>query len=506
MDKGICISIADSTVAGFIEKLRQASKFADLIELRFDSLSKSEFNCEDPALSNAVLREIFELHSKIPWITTFRPKEQGGFREISRVERTNFWNGGFETEIADVEEDIVEDTWYWLWGGRICSFHDFSRVPENLEAIFERLAATGAETVKIAATVEDPTEAIALWNLFEAGERAGKQVIPIAMGEAGKWTRILGLAYGAPITYASVENGGETAPGQILANDLRDVFRVNELDRETAIFGVVAGDTSYSLSPYMHNAAFKHARMNAVFVPFQVHDLGGFLHRMVRPEKREINLRILGLSVTNPHKETIIQYLDELDETAAKIGAVNTIKIDGTGLRGYNTDAPGFIKPLTEAFGDLRDAHVTVVGAGGAARACVYALKNEGADVTLLVRDPIKAARLAEEFGVRIQQLATDNRHVMTDILVNASPLGTRGKYENGAIASSDELAGVKLVYDLVYNPSETRLLREARSAGVATIGGLDMLIAQGAKQFEIWTGREAPLGVMRSAVQERLK
>jgi 3-dehydroquinate dehydratase/shikimate dehydrogenase len=325
------------------------------------------------------------------------------------------------------------------------------------------------------------------------------------MGEAGKWTRILGLAHGAPMTYASLDRGGETAPGQISARDLRDVFRVKELNKQTDVYGVIAGDTSYSLSPYMHNAAFKHTGINSVFIPIQVADLDSFMRRMVKPATREVELNFKGFSVTNPHKQAIMKHLDSIDETAQKIGAVNTVKIEDGRLHGYNTDAPGFIDPLKRVFGDLTDSRVTVVGAGGAARACVYALKQEGADVTVLARDAAQASALAEEFGAKSAGLATD-RGLHTDILVNATPLGTRGGRESEAVATSDELDGVKLVYDLVYNPEETELLRRAKIAGVRTLGGMDMLVTQGAQQFLIWTSINPPINEMKAAFNRRLK
>jgi shikimate dehydrogenase len=256
----------------------------------------------------------------------------------------------------------------------------------------------------------------------------------------------------------------------------------------------------------MHNAAFKHAGLNSVFIPLQVADLEVFFRRMVKNETREIDLNFAGFSVTNPHKQSIIKFLDNIDPTAKAIGAVNTVKIENGQLHGYNTDAPGFIGPLKEAFGDLKGARAVVVGSGGAARACVYALKEEGAEVTLLVRDPKKASAFGEEFGITIEQLTTDHRPLNADIVVNATPLGTRGHRENETMAAEAELLGVKLVYDLVYNPSETHLLRDAKAAGAKTIGGLDMLVAQGVRQFEIWTGREAPVDKMRNAIADRLK
>ena len=502
-DGNVCISVHAATVDEFVRRVEAARGKSDLIELRFDYLDVDELGAEDDKKLAASLHKIFGSVSTDKCITTFRPIESGGHREISPTERDNFWNAGFETEFADLEEDMVELSWYWLWWSRICSFHDFGGVPEDLYSIFERLKATGVPIVKIAASINDVIEAIPIWRLLEDSK---VRVIPIAMGEAGKWTRILGLAHGAPITYAALDAQDATAPGQITAADLQDVFRVKELDMRTDVYAVIAGNTSYSLSPYMHNAAFKQTGLNSVFVPMQVADLDGFMRRMVKGATREVELNFKGFSVTNPHKQTVMKHLDRIDDAAQKIGAVNTVNIEHGKLHGYNTDAAGFIEPLKKLVGDLRDARVTVAGAGGAARACIYALKNEGADVTLVARDPNKAAIFASEFGVSVEPLTTEHRPLTTDILVNATPLGTRGENANEAIATADKLSGVKLVYDLVYNPSETRLLREAKIAGAKTIGGLDMLVAQGAKQFEIWTGQTPPVDTMRDAIESRLK
>ncbi len=506
MNRGkICVSLCAKTVAELTEKIKAATGKADLIELRFDCLDKDELRAEDAATLNETLSKIFPANLRAPWITTFRPAAGGGSREISELERQNFWSADLQTEISDLEEDMFDG--FRPRNTRICSYHDFSGVPDDLRSLFNRLADTGAEIVKVAATVNDAVEAISIWKLLEIAVHEGKQVVPIAMGEAGKWTRILGLGHGAPIAYASLDDSGGTAPGQIAVRDMRDVFRVKELDLNTEVFGVIAGNTSYSLSPYMHNAAFRTSQTNAVFIPLQVSDLDSFVRRMTRAVTREVELNFRGFSVTNPHKQTIIRHLDFIDETAKKIGAVNTVKVDGDHLTGYNTDAPGFIQPLKNVLGDLKGSRVAIVGGGGAARACVYALLQEGAEVAVLVRDPASASSLAEEFGIEVVQLTTDNRRLTSfDILVNATPLGTRGEHESDTIATADEIRGIKLVYDLVYNPSETRLLREASAAGAKTLGGLDMLVAQGAKQFEIWTGQTPPVDQMRNAVEERLK
>jgi 3-dehydroquinate dehydratase/shikimate dehydrogenase len=408
---------------------------------------------------------------------------------------------------ADLELplDLRSQRWMSLRERAIASRHNFDETSFDVAANFDLLAGCAGATIKFASLAEQSTDAIDMWKLLERGRAIGKRVIPIAMGEAGKWTRILGLAHGAPMTYAKPQTGDETAPGQITVEEMTDVFRVKELDRETKVFGIIAGDTSYSLSPFMHNPAFQATGLNSVFVPFMQADVGAFVQRMVRRTTREVELNPSGFSVTNPHKQTVIEHLDEIDDTARRIGAVNTIQIDGDVLRGFNTDVIGFIGPLKEKLGDIRGSSATVAGAGGAARACIHALQEEGSDVTLLARESPKARKLSEEFGVSFRELTTGAGQLQTDILVNATPLGTKGETVDKTIAVAEELSGVKLVYDLVYNPTETMLIKEAKKAGVETLGGLDMLIAQGAVQFKIWTGNDAPVDVMRTGVRRRL-
>lgn len=519
-DGKICISICAKTADELFTQVARAEALADVIEVRFDYLERAEI---EKALGG--------LKGAKPFLFTYRPESQGGHISDDLTQRILFWMTVFsKCELEndqvwlDNEIDIV-DSLQWPESHRvIASFHDFTGTPADIGATYENLASAG-RIVKLAAAAEEITDAIPLWSLLDKGG----PVVPIAIGEAGKWTRILALAHGSFMTYTSLDAGSETAPGQISAVDMADVFRAKELDRETQIYGVVAGDTSYSVSPWMHNAGFRSAGMNRVFVPLQVADLDEFIHRMVRAETREVQLNFAGFSVTNPHKQAIVRHLDEVDETAAKIGAVNTVRIENNKFYGYNTDAPGFIAPLRKSFGDLNDTRIAVVGAGGAARACIYALQKEGAEVTLFARDERKAKPLVDEFGAGVKKFEisnlksdiskldseisnlksqiSDSRSGFSgfDILVNATPLGTKGEKQNETVATADQLRGVKLVYDLIYNPLETRLIREAKAAGVAAIGGLEMLIAQGAKQFEIWTGEAAPVEAMAAAVKKKL-
>ena len=494
----ICISVCAETADEMIAKIKRADELADVIEVRFDSLGKDD------------LRKVIGSLPRIgaTYLFTFRPKQQGGKREIALSERLKFWemifNGDTKKFIVDIEADPNITTAVTTNQiPRIISYHNFDGLILNTD--FDAIKLLDAKIYKFAGTARDATDAIPVWTFIAKAAVAEKEIIPIAMGEAGKWTRILGLAHGAYMTYASLDEGEETADGQITAKDLIEVYRVRELDRDTAVFGVIGDPVSSSKSTYMHNAAFAANGINAVFLPLLVKNLDEFIRRMVRPSTREVELNFAGFSVTMPHKQTIIKHLDEIDGVAAKIGAVNTVKIEDGKLIGYNTDAHGFITPLKTKFGDLKNARVAVFGAGGAARACVYALVEEGAEVTVFARDLQRANSFADEFNVKVAQLTTDHRPLTTDIVVNATPLGMKGAFENESPLTAEQLEGVRFVYDLVTRADDTPLVREANKAGIPAISGLEMLIEQGVKQSEIWTGRDAPVQTMWQSVTARL-
>jgi 3-dehydroquinate dehydratase/shikimate dehydrogenase len=506
----ICVSVCAETAEELIEQIKRAENLADVIEIRFDCVK----DIEEANLWRIIGN--IRKHFRGKLLATFRPLSQGGKQNLSFTEREKFWIHSHVFEFvdwADLESDFSEDKINSLWGKAfkqiIKSLHDFSGVPNNLPEIYTKLSEND-EIPKIAVQTDDITDAIAVWKLLEQAKSKNKEIIPIAMGEAGKWTRILGLAHGAFMTYAALDSGQETAPGQVSARDLREVYRVKELDENTEIYGILGSNTSVSMSPYIHNAAFKYHNLNSVFVPLQVHNLDEFMNRMVKLETREIELNFRGFSVTIPHKQAIIKHLDFLDETARKIGAVNTVKIVDGKLYGYNTDAHGFIEPLKNSYGDLSKTRVAVLGAGGAARACVYALKKEGANVTVFARNVEKAKTFADEFEIELKPFTVHHSPFAIyedfDILVNTTPLGMKGKAESETPATAEQLKGLHLVYDLVYIPSQTALMTAADTAEVPKIGGLAMLIAQAIEQQKIWTELDAPMKEMSRAVLERLQ
>jgi len=254
----------------------------------------------------------------------------------------------------------------------------------------------------------------------------------------------------------------------------------------------------------MHNAAFAAAGVDAVYIPFDVRNLKSFVERMVHPRTRELDWNMRGLSVTAPHKSSVMDHLDWIDPVAQEIGAVNTIVVEGDELRGYNTDAQGFISPLPHRLGDLKALLCAVIGTGGAAATAVWSLRQRSAEVTVFGRNAKAAETLAGKFGAGWEPLegAAFQRF---DIVINATPLGTGGPLDTETPATASQLAGAKFVCDLVYNPTTSRFLREAATVGCETLGGLEMLVAQAEEQFRLWTGVAAPDSVMRDAADRAL-
>jgi shikimate dehydrogenase len=282
---------------------------------------------------------------------------------------------------------------------------------------------------------------------------------------------------------------------------------------EAMLCGIIGDPIEHTMSPVMHNTAFSKLRLNYRYVPFRVkkEELGKAIERM-----RALKMR--GLNVTIPHKVAVIPFLDELDPLAKEIGAVNTIVNDDGVLTGYNTDAVGFLRALLAKGIEPKGRNVVILGAGGASRAISFVLAKRGCDVLILNRTLYKArelaSRVSEACRKEVSALELNRENVTralgeTDILVNTTSVGMSPNVEETPV-SADFFSEVKnptlVVFDIVYNPVRTRLLREAEKAGAKTISGLDMLVWQGALAFEKWTGLDAPLGLMKEEVIKALE
>lgn len=506
----ICVPVCVKRVCEIAPAMSRATEVGDIIEVRLDCLTEVEFHKVEHDLA-----KLFKECTR-PLIYTFRPAEQGGQRELNQSTRGGFWFSSISillhgnANYADVEVDVADALMrgepYLTtinWERVICSYHDFVGVSSDLIEIYERMAATRARILKIAVLADDITDCLPLLALLERARSEGREMIAIAMGEAGILTRILSPARGGYLTYGSLDDEQATAPGQIKATELRDLYRLKCLDEETEIMGLVGRPVSHSVSPQIHNAAFAASNTNAVYIPFEVRDVDDLMRRMVQPSTREIDWHLRGLSITAPHKQSVMRHLDWIDPIAQEVGAVNTILVEGEGLYGYNTDAKASLAPL-QGLINLQGASVAIIGAGGAARAMLWSLREAGARVTVFARDTERAEKTAQAFGAKYAQLE-GAKFDKFELVVNATPLGTRGQSEDETPAIASQLSGTSIAYDLIYNPRQTRFMREAQEAGCYSLGGLEMLIAQAAAQFKLWTNREAPLEAMRSAAEQAM-
>lgn len=535
----VCLSLCEPRAAALCDSMRRADPRADLLELRLDGFAAPDERQEIDNLCRCFDRLDSTVDEKLlarPLIFTLRPREQGGSSHLAQKERLELilrcvraasaarvrCGSSFVKDFIDLELDAAEacarreamtGETVCDWTQTICSFHDFNGVPENLEGILRRMKNTPARILKIAVAVQESVDGLMVFQLLrrnadEAVEQANsnerRELIALAMNDAGKWTRVLGVARGSFLTYAATGEMHTTAPGQTTVAELHDLYRIKRIDARTVVTGIIGAPVAHSLSPQMHNEAFAVRKLNYVYLPFQVADLSQFIKRFAARRTREIDFNLRGLSVTAPHKTRIIPYLDRVSQRAREIGAVNTITIEDGELCGDNTDAAGFLVPLCEKM-SIERASVAVRGAGGAARAAVWSLRRAGARVTVFARRLEKAKALADEFGADAALLTADARFGKFDVIVNTTPLGTIGELINEAPARRAQLSGARLAYDLVYNPCETLFLREAAAAGVETLGGLQMLVEQAARQFEMWTNESAPRVEMLAAARAAL-
>ena len=482
----VCVALGGLGTTAAIEAMGVAARGgADLAELRLDLMPGFDL-------------EALLASRPLPVIVTYRPKRAGGAYVGSEEGRVATLRKALAlgAEHVDAEPDTVHLLRGAGPGKLIVSHHDFAGVTRPLATVYRRLAGLGADIVKMAVTaqrIEDNLE------VFEVLRQADRPTIGLAMGEAGVISRILAGRYGAYLTFAAPDEAGGTAPGQVSLGDMVGMYRAGDIGPATALYGVIANPVGHSLSPAIHNAAFSHCGLDAVYLPLLVEEPVSFLQRFVP-------LGFRGFSVTIPHKQAVIQALDELEPLARRIGAANTVVVSNGRLSGYNSDAEGAVRSIEEFLPSgaaLAGMQALLIGAGGLARALAYALSDRGVRLTIANRGLGRARELATEVGatyVALEKMAG----VPADLLLQTTSVGMHPKVGESIVPAAMLHPGL-VVYDAVYNPLETRLLREARAAGCVTVSGLGHFVNQAARQFELWTGLEAPRDIMRQVMLTRL-
>jgi 3-dehydroquinate dehydratase/shikimate dehydrogenase len=496
----ICAVTTEATTELARVAIKRAAGVADMIELRLDYLRDFDFaNLEN---LHALMAD-----KPLPTIITCRAFAEGGQQHVADDTRLRLLVEGARelADYCDIEAAHYEQAAKLAPDLKrlIVSHHNFDETPADIDNIFARIAKLPAAIHKLATRANHISDSVAVFRLLDRARRENKTLIAIAMQEPGLMTRVLGPAFGSFLTYGAIARGRESAPGQLTCEELRDLYRIHHISRETQITGIIGQPVSHSASPAMHNRALAALGLDYVYLPLAVSNVAEFFARFVRPATREINWRLRGLSVTIPHKTAVMPLLDEIDSTAAKVGAVNTVVIQGDKLIGYNTDVAGAMEPL-EKFGSLAGISCGVIGAGGSARAVIYGLIKRGARVHLFARDAVKAQSLAESFGIAALPLESLEASDV-QIVINATPIGMHGHSEQQSPVPRAALRNRRIAFDLVYNPLETTFLQEAREEGCQTISGVEMLIAQAALQFALWTGQRPPMELLRAAVIEKL-
>ncbi len=529
---------AEPPIARQVEGARAAG--ADLVELRVDRIGDV-----------AVVEGWLSGPRALPCIVTVRDAAEGGAWTGSRKERIDLIRrlAGLRPEYVDVElatwrgadalRDIFADGTHGsgakvrhegtkarrhegehrgrgiaLGGGAvdgkpelILSFHDFERTPANLNALFDEIAATPAGAIKGAFAAADARDALRIAE--QVRRHPHRRVIALAMGEAGVASRVLARKLGGWLVYAAMSAESASAPGQPTVAELRGVYRWDSIGADTRVFGVIGWPVAHSMGPRVHNAAMAAAGIDGVYVPLPVEPrYEAFADFMASVENSDW-LDAGGFSVTLPHKEHALRWLrearGEVSATAAAIGAVNTLVRTPAGWRGENTDAEGIAAALNTAEGMpagwFAGRRVDLLGAGGAARAAMHVLACAGCEVTVYNRKLERAEKLAHEMGCAARPWE-ERGSGGGELLVNCTSVGQWPRAGETPIRA-EGLSGRTAVFDMVYNPRMTRLLKDAAAAGCTAISGTEMFAGQAEAQHRLWHGSPAPAGVMREALSE---
>jgi 3-dehydroquinate dehydratase/shikimate dehydrogenase len=490
----ICAVIGRTRHKMIQAEIQQAAKQgADLIELRLDFLAHA------PDFKRLLDGR------PCPLIATFRRPHDGGRWAGNEKERQMLLRqavvAGFD--YVDLETDIADSIRRFGNVKRIISYHNLQDTPTNLGDIYGRMCGQDPDIIKISVTAQQPGDNLRVLRLLR---QATKPTIAHCMGDLGVYSRLLSLRFGSPFTYGAFNKERTIAPGILSFQDLKKVYYADHINRDTKIYGIIGDPVGHSLSPLLHNRAFRQLGFNAMYVPFRVPrgELSGFIESFAE-------VPVSGYSVTIPHKEAALRLANYKDEATEKIGAANTLVLAAHGFSAFNTDAQAAMDSLRYhlplapdgAPGQIASRTVLILGAGGVARAIAHALRREGAAISITNRTADRAERLAEEVGCKYVDWAARNS-VVCDTLINCTPVGMYPNLDESPIHPSALKPGL-MVFDTIYTPETTLLVREARERGALVLTGVDMFVRQAALQAQLFTNRDVPLELMRKAVRRAI-
>ncbi|MCZ6776002.1 MAG: shikimate dehydrogenase [Ignavibacteria bacterium] len=484
----IIVSVTGPSMKEALAQVAGSARYTDMFEFRLDMI-------ERPNIAHLLSS------TKKPTIATCRPDwEDGGFsgRERERIEMLEIASV-FGAHYIDIELNANARIVHEFIRRQnvtkvIISRHLPYGKPLNVSKLYSKLHASGADIVKLAFLATDTSEIRHAFDFLALAKLHRRKAIAVAMGEYGEPSRVLYKKFGGWATYAASEDGKGAAQGQVCASQLKELYRANSHRNSTKVFGVIGNPLAQSKGIYIHNSLFARARKNSVYCRFAVANLRKFM--------KHIAPLLNGFSVTIPFKEKVLPYLDYVDSTTKAIGAVNTvIRRDGK-LVGSNKDASAALDAVERAV-NVRGRKMLVVGAGGTARAIAYEAKKRGAHVLITNRTQRKAKKLAKKFGLGHVKLADVGRSTF-DILVNATSVGMVPRVDESPVPV--EILDDKIVFDVVYDPPMTKLLRDAKSRGARIIQGTEMYLNQAAMQFETYSHTKPKIEVMRRILAHHME
>jgi shikimate dehydrogenase/3-dehydroquinate dehydratase type I len=518
----ICIPITSRNNKEALHAIKRSCRFADFIELRMDLIGRGNL----AELISAVRGN----PRSIIIIVTCRKKEEAAragaaLRIKSAVintekklallkEAIELGADFIDIELAEGQKAINElKSLCAKRGGKtniIVSYHNLKETPAltRLKEIFHQCAKTKPAVVKIVTTAKTVEDNLTTLNLISSTRKSSQKIISFCMGDKGGISRAIAPFMGSYLSFATLGKEGQSAPGQYTVSEMNQFQKWFNGQRRSRLAPVLSlgkslpknyillgNPVGHSLSTLMHNAALKKMGIEENYSAFCVQDIGSAMEGL-----RGMNIR--GASVTIPFKVAVMEYLDDIDDDALEIGAVNTIVNNNGRLNGYNTDWLGLILTIKKAM-TIRNKTFVIVGAGGTAQAAAYGIIKEGGLPVIINRTAERGKILSKKWNCPFYPFSEAGR-IKADCLINTTSVGMNPQRDKSPV-SAETLAGYKYVMDVIYNPLKTKLLADAEKRGCKILSGVDMFVHQGAQQIRIWTGKEPPRTLMKKVILERL-
>jgi 3-dehydroquinate dehydratase / shikimate dehydrogenase len=516
----IAVPIAAKNLEQAQQQIDSAVKAgAEMLELRTDYLEG--LNTELAAKLKGIAKEACG-SKKIPIIATCRDKRQGGaidYPEKLRIEvlaeavnaGADFVDFEYENYLYPANQEKLRLALSKNGKARlILSTHNFETKPANIGKLFRTITNTCLGVIpKIVYKANHINDCFEAFDLLH--QTSGERIV-FCMGQAGMVSRIIAKKLGSFVTFASIDPQNQTAPGQLTIEQLKNLYRFDDIDAGTELFGIIADPVAHSLSPAIHNACFAAENMNRLYLPLlvqgQQQEFDSFLKNIILRKW----LHIRGLSITIPHKQNALNFVRQntgyIEPLAEKIGAVNTIVIhQGGRLKAYNTDYGAALDAITDGMkitrAELKQMPVAVIGAGGVARAIIAGLSDAGAKIRIYNRTFEKARALAEQFNCEFSRL-DDLRAVDAKLLINCTSVGMYPDTQATNIPQ-ESITSSMAVFETIYNPAETMLLKEAKGMNALCIDGITMFVNQAMAQFKLFTGVDCSAQLMRKVAIDLL-